>query len=379
MNSNNVRLAGFITNRNNNNNGNKKGNTNNRQNNNNTGESKFKFSGRGKFTTSKPITPNFGKRRDNDAPRKEVKAKDATVVEINQSILDDFCQDFQDNKRDTQALYGLLYDDLITLCGILIHYYDPKYNDVTESMNNVISLMTTRTFTVAMLSIIKELSDTELSETKRDIAATLSIVLDTSKSKMHEDTVSNYVEIFSDYLFPIEIKDMQERFNITEDAALDFTIGIPLFGTNMSDNQMMRCVSNYIELIFVHADTMIKVADRDMQKKLFYYIFPDNNNLTMKAVGQCFIKEYIEFDDEIKSELYKSYGLMLYDIMDEHDISDITMTLKFIVRQLMRKQDRNDTTDVIFDVDDAGNFANIAKALGNLVEDSDDAAKVFVK
>lgn len=377
MNGKNVRLAGFLRNGNSNGESRRTNKSDNiRQNN---SESKLKLVGRGKFTTPKPIAPDFGKRKDDEKQRREVKAKDSTVVEINQSILDDFCHEFQNNKRDTQALYGLLYDELTTLCDILTHYYDPKYNDITGSMNNIIQLMTTRTFTVSMLSIIKELSNDELQENKRNIAVTLSIILDTSKSMMHDDTVSNYVEIFSDYLFPIEIKDMQERFNITEDAALDFTIGIPVFGTNMTNGQMIRYVSNYIELILCHADSMIKVADREMQKKLFYYLFPDINNITMRAVGQCFTKDFIKFDDDdVKAELYKSYGLMLYDIVDEHDIGEITSVLKFVANQLVRRHERNDV-DILFDVDDAGSFTNIYKALGNLIKDNDDAAKVFVK
>ena len=105
----------------------------------------------------------------------------------------------------------------------------------------------------------------------------------------------------------------------------------------------------------------------------------------MKAVGQCMTSSEIIINPEVddngtvgevdpkKVELVEQYIEALYQIMDDHDIPTIQMVLKFIVKELKKRDENDIDVPIVFDVRRALEYSNIRKAILDLTRHHNDA------
>ena len=362
--------------------------SNRNKNNNNNGDNRERRNNKGTFLGRMSMTkmsdflssPGFGEPSRKSNSRKD-KVEDANNdIEMSKAILDDFVDEYMKNKSDVAVINNLMIHQFAGIAKIMTHYYDKKYESISNSMNNVIKLMTTKTFAIGLMSLIKKKDEVfdDWGDVKRDIATLISLALETSHMKMVEETKSIYVEIISEHIWDFEIKDLQTRFKLTEDAAIDLVIGVPKFGCDMTDTEIRMQYDAVLSMLLNHGKCAINYLDAEHQKELFYYLFKDDNRIAMKAAGQCLGSELLEFEEEEDQVLYNEYVKMLYLILDEHDLEEIRSVLRYIVktRSTMLEQEVDDVT--VFDVNTALEYDNIKKAMLDYIDHSEAAKKFLV-
>ena len=326
--------------------------------------------------SDRPAITNLDKRNDEKPKGNENKKVDR--VELDVALLDDFTKSFADNKTNATGLYSLLSKEFPTVAGIISSkYYNPKYEAHIESMNKVITIMTTKLFATALLTVVKDKMIDDFDEVKSDIASVITVALDSSSNKMRDDTISLYVEIVSEHIWELEIKDMMSTIGVDEDAAIDIVLAIPTFKKKMTELQLKNAAPRFLAILVDHAETMIDTMDADNQKKLFYYIFPDIDRQALKVIGKCLSYELINQTDERVAALYNQYQRALYEMLDDNDISDIKYTLKFLVSEMARNEELHRDAPIVFDPNTAINYDNIRKAIVDLVS-SDESAKKYL-
>ena len=323
---------------------------------------------------------SFGKKttkeeKEDKKEKKPVSPSSQSAIDIEKALMEDFVNDYTANKTNVTELYTLLRNDFPAVAEIISNkYFNKKYTDVVPTMNAVIKLMTTKVFATSLLSTIKDESF-DISEVKYDFGKLISMVLNTSNSKMVDSTMAAYVEIMADYLYDIEMKQLQE-LGLTDEAATDFVIGVPTLMTHMTENDLKYSVGEFVGIILDHADSTIDTMDAESQKKLFYTIFPQIKFQTNKAVGKCFIAEELDLGkDEKRAALYDQYKKMLYLILDEQDLTDIEYVIQFIYKSV--KDDDANKPAILFNGRDAAEYDNVAKAVKNFIEDNKDSKEVL--
>lgn len=322
---------------------------------------------------------------------KEEKAKTTETSDDNQdteakylddckTLLDNFVQTYKDNKTNPNVLNDLMNDHFIEVCKVMDKYYDKGMEPIMSSMNNILVLSTIKAFSITVNNFMSrkdEIID-DFDTVKRYIASFLSLALETNHNRMMTDTKSVYVEIITD-IYSFEVKDLSIRFNLSEDAILDLLIGIPHFGEDMTSSQIKSCYDTFLEMLINHGRSAIDYMTAEHQKELFYYLFKDADGIAVKAAGQCLSDPRIVFDDDQDQVLYKEYIKMLYEVINEHDINEIKMVLRFIVntRERMAKADEGNITS--FDVSEALEYDNIKTAITDyLANDKNGKAKEFL-
>lgn len=303
----------------------------------------------------------------------------ADDVALAQAMLDDFTEKYTTNKTDSTYLQSLIGEDLGKIAEVMFHYYDNAYQNIVESMNNVIKLMTAKAFALNLLTAIKNKDEVfrDWDYARQPIGYLIALALDTHHMKMITDTKSIYVEIISEHIFDFEIKDIQSRFHLSEDAAIDLIIGAPSFGTDMSDIDIRHQYSTILNMLINHGKSATDYMTAENQKNLFYYIFKDANRVAIKAVAQCLGDELIVFEEESDEALYNEYVKMLYDVLNEHDFDEIRFVLRYIVKVRADIKKAGKDTITTFDVKKAVEYENIKSALLDYVETSD-SAKTFL-
>ena len=301
------------------------------------------------------------------------------AVILAQATLDDFVEKYAENKSDSTYIQTLLGDDFGAVAEVMRHYYDTAYNNTIESMNNVIKLMTAKTFALNLLSAVKKKDEVfnDWDTIKMPIAALISLALDTHHTKMISDTKMFYVEIISEHIYNFEIKEIMTKFKLSEDAATDLIIGAPSFGQDMTDVDIKHYYGTILNMLINHGKSAMDYMNAENQRNLFYHIFKDDNRVAIKAVAHCFGDEMIVFEEEADEALYTEYVKMLYDVLNEHDLDDIRFVLRYIVKVRAGIQKEGKDTITVFDVKKAVEYENIKTALLDYIESSD-SAKTFL-
>ena len=316
------------------------------------------------------ITKRFSKADNNDT---DTQAKQQQVkksqVENDIVLLESFVKNYIDNKTNSTEIRAIIAKNLKDVANIVsTKYFDNKYNNAVVSMNKVLKLMETRLFSTTLIVMVKDgIFEDEWDEIRSDLAGLISIALDTSYSRMRDETVAAYVEIVAEYVYPNEIKEMTTLLGIDEDTAVDIVLAIPYFGKEFTEIQLRNYAPKFWAIINEHSDLLIDTMDATNQMRLFYYIFPDKeNNQLKKAIGKCLTYEYLNIPEDNKKAiaLYKEYNTALYMMLDELDIEDIQYVLKFVNNEVDKNEQRAGNA-LVYDESLALHFENIAKAIQN--------------
>ena len=324
--------------------------------------------------------PGFGGSSGKSKSRKEKVQDTDNEAEMSKAVLDDFVDEYVKNKSDVSVINNLMAVQFAGVAKIMSQYYEKKFADIADSMNNVIKLMTTKTFAIGLMSLIKKKDEVfdDWGDVKRNIAALISLALETSHMKMVEETKSIYVEIIAEHIWDFEVKELQAKFKLTDDAAIDLLIGVPKFGCNMSDTEIRSQYDTLLSMLLNHGKCAINYLDAEHQKELFYYLFKDDNRIAIKAAGQCLGDEMLSFEEAEDEALYQEYVKMLYQVVDEHDLDEIRSVLRFIVKKRSDMADKEMDTVTVFDVNTALEYENIKKAMIDYAEHSEAAKKFLV-
>ena len=322
---------------------------------------------------------------------KKEKAKEAETPDNNQdseakyledckNLLDEFVQTYKDNKTNPNVLNDLMDDKFIEVCEVMDKYYDKGMESIVSSMNSILVLSTIKAFSITVNNFMSRKDEVidDFNLVKRYIAGFLSLALETNHNRMMSDTKSIYIDIITD-IYEFEVKDLSIRFNLTEDAILDLLIGIPHFGEDMTISQIKSCYDNFLEMLINHGRSAIDYMNAEHQKELFYYLFKDADGIAVKAAGQCLSDPRIVFDDEQDQALYQEYIKMLYEVVNEHDINEIKMVIRFIITTRERMKKVNEGEITAFDVKEALEYENIKTAITDyLANDKNGKAKEFL-
>ena len=295
-----------------------------------------------------------------ESPRKSGKNEEY------REILQDFVDDIIDNKTDGSAVREIIDKNFIDVCDVMIHYYERKYDNIIDTMNEVIKVMTTNRFSESLLAVIsQDYKMDDWGQYKRNIAKVISIVLQTSSDEITESAQNNYIEIITDYIYNGEIAELVNGTGIYEDAVIDLFITIPDFGTKMNMADINASYNNFAATIIRYYDELINYADKDFLKDLFYKIFPDIDGQAARVVGKCLSNADPDFKGteeqiDVMVRLFDEYVKMLYEVLNDNEISEISNTLTFIATTLEKNGKKMD--DIIFNLEDAWEYNNIRKA-----------------
>lgn len=321
-------------------------------------------------------------RRENDNTRNNGKTIDECIEELAQ-----FVTTYSSNKINTPVAKTIVANGFASVANIMSHYTDDSWKKALPEMNKVIILMSSENFSRILKIVLSEGSMVTTKTSKEDIMRLFNVVLDHNIDRMSDDVITTYVEIVSTLIADIDIKLLMETYGMDEDTALNFVISIPVSVTGVkNDSDIKQYARRFIDEVLRESESTITYMDAECQKKLFYNIFNDKRDIgAMKAVGQCMTSSEIiiheEYDEENKEmvvdpkkvELVKQYIEALYQIMDDHDIPTIQMVLKFIVKELKKRDEEDNNVPIVFDVRRALEYSNIRKAILDLTENNEDA------
>lgn len=359
-------------------------NANNRRNNNNGNNNRgggFNFSNGGftakqfNFKAGNPI-PQKNDQKNNNNQRRD------TRMQLDVAKLQDFVAAFIENKSNTNELYNLIGRDFMDIAKLITsRYFDIKYSDAVQDMNKVLTLFTTQVAAISLGNSIREGVFGDLDEVeKATVGAFISLLLDTCESQMVDKTIVMYVDIVSEVLYPTQVKEMSSTLGISEEAAIDMIIAVPYFGRTMTGSQLAAYAPKFLSVLIDYSEEMINTMTAENQKDWFYFVFPDINHQSIKVAGRCLAEELITFTDDKHIALYNEYVKMLYMVLHDNDICDITMSLKFIVKEIARRNTLHKNDPIIFSAKYAADCSeNIKKALIELCTKDAEAKKAFVE
>lgn len=322
-------------------------------------------------------------RNDNDTPGYHAGNMDLAIEKLTQ-----FVTTYSSNKINTPVVKAIVANGFAEIANIMSHYTEDSWRRALPAMNNVIILMSSENFSRILKIVLSEGNMVTMKTTKEDIMRLFNLALDYNIDKMSNDVIFNYVEIVSTLVADIDIKLLMETYGMDEDTAINFVISIPITVTGVkNDADIKQYARRFIDEVLRESDSTINYMNAECQKKLFYNIFNDKRDLgAMKAVGQCMTSSNIVVPEEVdengvltgkpdpkKEALVEQYITALYEIMDEHDIPTIQMVLKFIVKELKKRDEEDNDVDIVFDVRTALEYENIRKAILDLTRDHDDA------
>lgn len=309
--------------------------------------------------------------------------------EIDDAIytLSEFVSTYSNNRINTPIAKSIVANGFAKVANIMSHYSDNKWDKVMPEMNKVIILMSSENFSRILKIVFSEGIMVTTNTTKEDVMRLFNLVLDYNIDKMSNDVICNYVEIVTEYVADIDIKLMTDTYGMDEDTALNFVISIPICVTGVkSDIDIKQYSRRFIDEVLRESDSTIAYMNATCQKKLFYNIFNDKKDLgAIKAVGQCLTSSEIIIPEELgedgvksapdakKIALLNEYRIALYEILDEYDIPTIQKVLKFIVKELKRRDEAGIDVPIEFNLNAALEYENIRKAILDYTRHNSDA------
>lgn len=329
-------------------------------------------------------------RNNNDDNNSNGNKDKASTIDDAIEELTQFVTTYSNNKINTPIVKSIVANGFASVANIMSHYNDDSWKKALPAMNKVIILMSSESFSRILKIVLSEGIMVTTKTTKEDMMRLFNLALDYNIDKMSNDVIYTYIDIISTMVADIDIKLMMETYGMDEDTAINFVVAIPISVTGVkNDADIKQYARRFIEEVLRESESTIRYMNSECQKKLFYNIFNDKKDLgAMKAVGQCMTATDIVLPEEVnedgttgvdpkKEELVKQYIKALYEIMDDHDIPTIQMVLKFIVKELKKRDEANNEEDIVFDVDTALEYDNIRKAILDLAKNNDDARYYF--
>lgn len=302
------------------------------------------------------------------------------MVSSVKEVLSAFTSAFEKNVDKPAELKSLIEDSFEDVVAAMRFYYDPRFEDALPEMNRLLDIMSTNHFASILLGILKQDPFDNWVEMWKDVALTISILLETSSKKMKDGTIQIYVSdiLASSGMWKAEITQMVEEIGITDELAIDLVIGLPVKPGDMNDLMMRSTYQTFLACILEHADENIEVLDRNAQRKLFDFFFDDKpgngGKLALKVIGR-YLSDGVP-EEELSaaaSLIYAEFKAMLYEKLETYDVNNIAFALRFIVDQ--RK--RNETAETIFNAEDAAKYDTIRKAIMQVIS-KDETAKEYL-
>ena len=302
--------------------------------------------------------------------------------------LEDFVDMYSSNKMNTGLVKELISAGFAEIANIMTNYENPKYEKAVPAMNKMIILMSTDNFSKMFHVVLKEGTLIHKENTRDDMMRLFNLVLDAHSDKLSSDVMSTYVDIIADIIADLDIKIMMDTYGMSEDVALDFIVTIPVSVIGVkSDSDIKAYARKFINVVLTDYEETSRYMNAEMQKKVFYSFFNDKRDTgAIKAAGQCLSANQINLAtdnggnaNELQSVLLDHYKQMLYDVLEEHDIPTIKIPLKFIVKEMRYRAERNIDTPIVFNVNDVldGDYPNIQKAIVDLCEHDSLAAEML--
>lgn len=313
-------------------------------------------------------------------PAQEVDTTSDTQVEAVVNVLAEFTSAFTKNLDKPSECRDLIEEYLADISAAMKYYYDPRFEAALPEMNKLLDLMSTNHYASTLLGVLRQNPFENWGEMFKDVALSISILLDTSANKMKDGTVQIYVTdiLSSSGMWRTEINQLHEDIGITEDLATDLMIGLPVRPEDMTDLMMRSTYKSFLWDILDHAEENIEILDRGTQKKLFDFFFEDNRGgkLASKVIGRFLSDPEVEKIRNLEGAaalVYGEFKAMLFEKLETYDVRNIAFVLKFIVEQ----KKRNNNQSTLFTAEDAAKYDTIRKAIMQVVA-KDDSAKAFL-
>lgn len=328
------------------------------------------------------------KKSRNKDERNNQKQNSSVDDAVQVQVIEDFVDAYASNKMNTAVAKEIISQNFAEVANVMTNYSNPKYEKAVPTMNKIIVLMSTDNFSKMLFTVLKEGTLIQKNTTRDDMMRLFNLVLETFSEKFSTDVMSTYIDIITDIVCDLDIKMMKEEYGMSDDVALDFVVTIPVSVIGVrNDADIKEYARKFINVILTDYEETSRYMDNDMQKKIFYDFFNDKKDMgAIKAAGQCLTASKITLApdengqvNEVQKVLLEHYKDMLYRVLDEHDIPTIKIPLKFIVKELRYRKERNIDAPIMFDINEVvnGDYPNLKKAIVDLVENDASAAEVF--
>ena len=333
--------------------------------------------------TEEEVSDKKSRNKDERNNQKQNSSVDDAV-----QVIEDFVDAYASNKMNTAVAKEIISQNFAEVANVMTNYINPKYEKAVPTMNKIIVLMSTDNFSKMLFTVLKEGTLIQKNTTRDDMMRLFNLVLETFSEKFSTDVMSTYIDIITDIVCDLDIKMTKEEYGMSDDVALDFVVTIPVSVIGVrNDADIKEYARKFINVILTDYEETSRYMDNDMQKKIFYDFFNDKKDMgAIKAAGQCLTASKITLApdengqvNEVQKVLLEHYKDMLYRVLDEHDIPTIKIPLKFIVKELRYRKERNIDAPIMFDINEVvnGDYPNLKKAIVDLVENDASAAEVF--
>lgn len=309
--------------------------------------------------------------RRNKSVEPEVKVD---KLEEERKILNGFIDEYVKTAKASGSIVDVIDDYIAAVCCIMKDYYEPRFNGILKEMNDVIEIMTTKLFITSLYKAM----DNDLIDDWRgiwnDVARTISIVLDTSHTKMQDEVVNICVNdiLSSELVWKMDIDKLMRNTGIMKELATQLVIDIPVLEEDFTDATLNLFAPKFLDIILRYAEDNADVLMKNVQYEIMTTFF-GKDKIALKVIGK-----YLDVDvntvpagvteDIILDEFYD----MIYEFLDDYDIKDIEFVLTYLakrekarIRECENKGIEN-TYIKTFDRKHAEEYSNINKAVRNI-------------
>lgn len=352
----------------NNNRGGDKKQNNNRNRGNNGSSRKFEKERYG-FSRSSYLPDGVAEKTE-EMPKKETREQDKRAVDLYE-----FCDKFAENNSNYRALQDIMYEDLPEVIGYMNSYYKSHLSEeLVDAMNKFVLTAATTQFVSALHSTLVSgswMDDGTYDKIWRSLAFTISIVLETSHERMHEDAITKYVQEILPRMWAPEISEIVRETGVTKDLALDLIIAIPMIGAEWNGANIDTFFRRFLDKMMTHSEDNMDILNHEVQGMLYERFF-GKSKTALKVIGKYLVSEPIEtFNSMIEEAVYKDFVKMLYEKLDRYDTNEIEYVFNFVAKY--RKEHEN--AKVIYSADQATEFDNVKKGLLATMDDDKDTIK----
>lgn len=332
----------------------------------------------------KAVTRSFGD-DDNVAEAPYVKFsmnQEQNLIHVDEyEFMENFLNDYDSALSSMNQQKELIHDCIIPLARITTNYYNNKYSDVRGTMDSVFQIMTTEIFAKSLLAVLKQCIrdgndwDDTFSEWDTDyetVGYMISILLGTKRASMTLEVEDLYKRAIGAGIYKEEINAIIKKTHVTEELATDLMLRNPIVADHMKDFHIATFYQSFLASMILHAEDNVEILDRETQGKLFKFLYGDSK-VAAKIIGKYLSQPEKTDLGAIEKMIYTEFKCMLYDKLNQMDISMIEYILGYIVKQ---KQELGDVK-IIFEFDTAAEYPNLNRALMHYIQEDKDAKKCF--
>lgn len=333
----------------------------------------------------KTTTRSFGDDDDiemSTPPVKKTMNQEQNLVHVDEyEFMENFLNDYDSALTSMSQQKEIIHDCIIPLARITTNYYNNKYSDVRGSMDSVFQIMTTEIFAKSLLAVLKQCirDDNDWDDTfsqwdddYETVGYMISILLGTKRTSMTEEVEDLYKRSIGAGIYKAEINSIVKKTHVTEELATDLMLRNPIVADHMKDFHIATFYQSFLSSMILHAEDNVEILDRETQGKLFKFLYGDSK-VAAKIIGRYMSQPEKTDLGAIEKMIYTEFKCMLYDKLNQMDISTIEYVLGFIVKQ---KQELGDAK-ILFEFDKAAEYPNLNRALMHYIQEDKDAKKCF--